>query len=135
VTGTVTYNNNPLTFGSVSVMGDDGLTQATHIGKDGSYRFGSVVTGPAKFVVVCLDPKEAELRRQAIGRGGADGQARGRQRAASPSPDPGESKGSLIPLHYGDFSKTDLKYTVTSGTNKFDIKLKNPEQPAGGKEP
>jgi hypothetical protein len=132
VSGTVTYNEKPLSFGSVTVMGDDGLTQVTPIGKDGSYRFESVVAGPAKFVVVCMDPKGAEIRRKALGREpapGADGKGHARLRPAPPSEEPSESKGTLIPFRYSDFSKTDLQFTVESGTNKFDLKLKDPPPP------
>jgi hypothetical protein len=132
VTGTVTYNDKPLSFGSVTVMGDDGLTQVTPIGKDGSYRFESVVVGPAKFVVVCIDP---EITRKALGRdaaGGADGKdgkgGAGRTRAR-PSEEASETNRSLIPFRYSDFSKTDLQFTVESGTNKFDLKLKDPPPP------
>jgi hypothetical protein len=135
VTGTVSYRDKPLSFGSVSVMGEDGIIQVTQIDKDGSYRFDRVAKGPAKFVVVCIDPKEAERTRAALGRGGGSSKIRGRLAPAPPAQDTGESQGPLIPLHYGDFSKTDLKFTVESGTNKVDLNLHDPQEREGSSEP
>jgi len=128
VTGTVTFNDKPLTFGTVSVMDDDGLAQQATIEKDGSYRFERVTAGEARFVVTCVDPKEAEKIRKTLGRSRDSVRSKGRP-SEKAEKDPVESKGSLIPSRYGDFTQSDLKHTVEPGTtNKIDLKLTGPAE-------
>jgi hypothetical protein len=127
ITGKVSYQGKPLAFGTVSIMDSRGQVQYAKIQSDGSYRFEKVPPGEATLVVVCQDPKAPQVLSAASGRGeGPKARSRTLFKAGEAAPKPGGTKLSLIPLEYGDFTKSNLKRTVESGTNQFDLDLKGP---------
>jgi hypothetical protein len=130
VHGKVTYAGKALSFGTVRLMDSDGIFHAATIEADGTYRFEKVPEGPATFVVTCMDPSAPKQLRAATGR--AEGM-RARSRAlpaGAEAPKGGTGKMSLIPLEYGDFSRSKLKRNLEPGENLFDLTLTEP----GGKD-
>jgi hypothetical protein len=128
VKGTVYYKGAKLKFGTVTATASNGVFQSL-ISDDGTYEMKGVGAGKTKFSVVCRAPKAVDavtelamkskdpnapkekggrVKMQAL-QGAADGQS-----LKNPN---------LIPEKYGDTSNEFLVYTVTSGSNNYDIRL------------
>jgi hypothetical protein len=125
VTGKVTYQNKPLTFGTVTIQASDGAMFQGNIESDGTYTVRDVPVGEAKVAVSCVDPNESKKAKALAGRGGGEGKASKGGKTAQ-SPDEIESKGSLIPEHYGDIAKSPLRVKVEKGVTNNDIPLQDP---------
>jgi hypothetical protein len=54
VSGTVRYNGKPLSFGTIQLLGQDGIPRAGKIQPDGTFSV-RVPAGPAKVIVSCVD--------------------------------------------------------------------------------
>ncbi len=124
VTGKVTYKDKPVTSGTVVVLGKDGIPKSGSIQPDGSYRVVGVKSGEAR-VMVSSPPLVAVAGSV---KDGAKAEASDKpslsQEAPAPAANPELTKTWVaIPEKYGDTTKTDLKLTVVSGANAFDIPL------------
>ena len=114
VSGTVTYQGNPLPSGFVTFVGEKGAPLHTEIQSNGSYRMDNVPVGPVK---IGVRPKSGSDKLQ------SSPMPRNRQDFA-------KVKGALtesdtpIPPKYSDPNKSELTYTVTKGTQQHDIALK-----------
>ncbi len=124
VSGKVTYHGKALTFGTVTITSANGPQQSATIQPDGTYEIKDVPTGPATVTVACIDPKyQEQIKAQVNKRRGGSLSRTAMPREGLEGLDP--KRGSLIPLAYGDFTKTPLKLTVDQGPNNFDIALQD----------
>jgi hypothetical protein len=120
VSGKVTYQNQPLEYGSVAIAGADGIPRTARLHPGGLYTVADVPCGEARVSVHCPDPAEQERVFQ-------DEQIK-LQKGIQPPPDRkapalDRDKWVPIPAHYGDFNNSGLKLTVQRGDNPFDIDL------------
>lgn len=121
VTGKVTYQGKPVVFGTVLVIGSDGVPKAGAIRKDGSYRVSGVKVGAATVTVSSPPPPGS---RKATPRGDGRDAADDERRVADEPVDPELVKSWFpIPERYADPEKSGLKTDVASG-RPFDIDLK-----------
>ncbi|MCI0458008.1 MAG: hypothetical protein L0Z62_13675 [Gemmataceae bacterium] len=109
-----------LAMGNVMVIGSDGKPYYSPIGEDGSYRVTGIPPGEAKIVVSSPDPKLVEL-------GASRGKERdgGEERKSEPQPKSDRGKWIEIPKKYEGADTTDLKVTIRTGDNPFDITLES----------
>jgi hypothetical protein len=125
VSGKVTYQGKPVVYGSVVIVGPDGIPKSGAIQPDGSYSVAGVGVGEAKVAVSSPQPDGA-------GKAAGDGKAKGGRDADADdkTPPPGAAaappvKGWFaLPPESGDTNKSGLKVTVGGGTTTFDIPLK-----------
>jgi hypothetical protein len=104
ITGTVTYKGQPLPSGVVRFYsGADRMSMAT-VQPDGSFAVTDVPPGAVK---VTVEPDPQASKHRSMG-GGANEPA--------PKPVP-------IPPKYADPTTSGLEYTISSGTNKLEVKL------------
>jgi hypothetical protein len=106
--GTVTFQNKPVRFGSVQVLGSDGITKAGSINDDGTYVVEDILAGPIKIAVHSPDP----------------GQIHVATRKGEPPPKADRSKWFRLPDKFADFDKSELTFSLRAGPNTFDIPLK-----------
>jgi hypothetical protein len=127
VSGKVFYQGKPLPGGTVTFVPEKGDSRTATIHADGSYRIDKIVVGPVKIGVIYSGGPSASLPRSRVsgvmGRGGPIPQG------APPEvkdilPSGGGSEQVTIPKLYEDPDKSGLTYTVKSGSQDFDIKLK-----------
>jgi hypothetical protein len=114
LSGKVLFRNKPVVYGTVMVVGADGITRSGNIEPDGTYTVADVPAGPVKIGVVSPeppDPKKAARRDDRTHHGSA----------ALPPID--RSRWFRIPDKYGDLEHSGLTATVRSGATPFDIHL------------
>jgi hypothetical protein len=101
VFGKVTYQNIPLSSGTISFLGDDGFSKVS-IDRDGSYQIADAPLGAVKVSVhnrsTFLEPKGEKIKWVVK---------------------------SLIPSKYNDFQKSGLSYTISTGRQEINIDLKD----------
>src|SRR5262245_39322735 len=114
VAGKVTYKDKPLTYGTVSFVGQDGKKQAASIVGDGSYK---LMEPPLGTVKVCVEVKPIKLNL------GKDKDKKTEKEPLSP-----------IPAHYADPSKSGLTTEIKEGANTYDIELKEGAKESGPKD-
>jgi hypothetical protein len=112
VSGTVRFNDKVLTYGSIAFHYDSGRPFKVVIRTDGSYTISNPPLGKVK-VVVSTGPPPIAIA--------APGGNKGGELSKFEKID--------IPAHYSDPEKTDLRYTVTPGQNRFDVNLKPDPNP------
>jgi hypothetical protein len=105
VTGQVKVGGKPVDAGMIAFIPADGQTYQADIAPDGTYRVDNVPLGDA-VVLVHRPPHPAADKVM-------------KETNAPPPPPP-----SPIPEKYGDLAKSDLRYTVKAGDNKYDPDLK-----------
>jgi hypothetical protein len=121
VAGRVTYQGKPVVFGTVVVIGADGVPKSGPIQRDGSYRVAGVKLGAATVTVSSPPPpgSQAAPTRKA-GRDGIDED----KILETESVDPELVKTWFpIPHKYADPAKSGLTATVGSG-QPLDLDLK-----------
>jgi hypothetical protein len=111
--GKVIYKEKPVRMGWVLVSGNDGLVRSVAIEDDGSYHVKEVPAGPVKLSVTSPDPSAP---RPPSRKKGPD--------APKPPTQEEIDKWVALPDKYGDFTQSELTFTVQRGTNTFDIDLK-----------
>ena len=122
VTGVVTLDGKTVTEGEVTFTPmKTGQPQTSAIQPDGSYRLENLPAGDA--IVTVKGPQSGadntvSARMKGIKESVAAGKGSGKPAAAAPP------KGESLPAKYADGATSDLRYTVKSGENKFDIPLK-----------
>ena len=121
VSGKVLYKGAPLNGGVVTFAGEDGKNpQIAQIAEDGSYSVEKIPVGPVKITVATKSSvKQGKQPRKNLP-------------PTNVTPPPGyipqdASDGGKplveIPAKYSDSEKSGLTYTVTSGSQSYDIKL------------
>jgi hypothetical protein len=133
VVGKVRYNGKELTFGSVSIEGENGIVIVGQIGTDGSYRVEGVNRGKARVSVSAMNEKFGEMMAALAGQGKAmpkDEEAAKKMAGRSGASGPGQGVNidpqqySAIPLFYQDFGTSGLTVDVNSSETKYDIELR-----------
>jgi hypothetical protein len=104
VSGTVTYNGQPVPVGTISFLAEDGRSMTGELKSDGTYKVDKVPTGKNKVAVQTPAARGAN----------APADIMGNTTQVKPVP---------IPEKYGDNSKSGLSLEVKKGTQTFDITL------------
>lgn len=114
VTGKVTFNDKPVVFGSVMIVGPDGLPKYGAIQPDGTYRVSGVRLGAARVAVSSPKPPGLKLpgdNKKKVGR--EEGLDDRRPADANATVDPAIAKGWFtLPDKYGDPSTSNLTTEV-----------------------
>jgi hypothetical protein len=115
VSGTVTYRNKPLTYGSIVLLGIDGIPRTATIGSDASYSITGVPAGEVKVGVVSQSPPKlpAAARKH-------EGKSETLTVAAQGTPPPGWV---APPKKYRDPTTSELSITIVPGPNTQNIVL------------
>lgn len=124
VSGKVTFQGKPVVYGTVVLIGADGLPRSGQIQPDGTFTVPGVAVGTAKAAVSSPPPPGAEPAKKAA-RGGRDAEDDERAPPPPPAPvDPAVVKGWFpLPEKYGDPDKSGLTVQVGSGQPAdFDLK-------------
>ena len=116
VKGTVTYKNEPLRAGTVTIGGVQGK-----IGEDGSYLVKGVEYGENKVLVTSIKDEEMVKFMKALSEAGKSAKFDKDKKPAMPKQQP--KSFSSIPDRYGDLKKTDLKVTVNASMVEYNITL------------
>jgi hypothetical protein len=122
VSGKVTYKGKPVVYGTVVVVGSDGIPKSGAIQPDGSYRVSGVPLGTAKVAVTSPKPPGSEpAAKKPRGRDADDDKPPPEQ----PPPAPPEviQNWVSLPEKFGDPNKSEVTVTVKSG-QPADIELK-----------
>lgn len=116
VSGTVTFQNKPVVYGTVLLVASDGRAHQGNIAEDGAYAVRGVAAGPARVAVSSPDPATPLMAREDARR--AEDEQEMRRRAAL------RGRWFAIPATYGDPAKSPLTVEVRGGDNHHDIELK-----------
>lgn len=120
VAGKVTYQGKPVVFGSVVVIGANGIPKSGSIQPDGSYRVSGVATGPGQVAVSSpMPPGLAPVKKRAAR---DDDEKPPADAGKSVSPDIAKAWVAL-PEKYSDPAKSGLTAQVGSG-QPLDLELK-----------
>ena len=113
VGGTVTFKGKKLTTGSLTFLSADGKKKGvTNIASDGTYKLIEPPLGKVKVAVhVKPPPKAAE--------------SKDKPKVTIGEVPNEELEPVLIPAIYGDFNKSGLSTELKSGSNTYDIELKD----------
>jgi len=124
VEGKVTYNGKPVVYGTVVVVGADGIPKSGAIQPDGSYRVSGVPVGSARVAVTSPRPpgREPPRKRAPVSRDTVDEDKPEAEPPPPASPDVIQNWVSL-PEKFGDPNKSEVTVTVKSG-QPADIVLK-----------
>jgi hypothetical protein len=128
VTGTVTFNGEPIPWGRITFLSQVGKKEARSARIiNGRYTLKGCPGGPARIGVESFKAPKAPP--------GAGGFMFERQKEMDPdSIPPPELVGKYleIPLHYADPSTSELEYTVRRGSQEHDITLGPASAPPSG---
>jgi hypothetical protein len=117
VTGKVTYQGRPVTYGSVIFLSADNTARSAAIAGDGSYRVEGVPLGAAKIAVISHDPSKG----RSVVRGSRP--ARGDNHAGTASK--GLAAGWFpLPPRFEDTMSSGLGCEVDSGRLHYEIEMK-----------
>jgi hypothetical protein len=122
VSGTVLYKNKPLPGGEVTFVNEGGFTGSATIGEDGKYTV-KAPTGPVK---IAVDNAMLNTAGAMSGRGRGPAPPANQPRLKRPDSEPPKKMpGRFVPIpqKYYNPEESGLTYTVTSGSQTFDIKL------------
>jgi hypothetical protein len=111
VSGTVTFKDKPLVYGTVLFVCSDGASVQAMIQKDGTYSASGLAIGDAQVAVNSPNPKSIGIFTT--------------WKDPAKKPPPLEVPGWFaIPARYGDAVTSKLTVTIKGGANPFDIALK-----------
>lgn len=118
VSGKVTFQGKPIVYGTVSIMGPDGIAQSGAIEPDGSFTVRGVGIGEGKVAVTSFKPPDGTAGGKAKG-GGRDAGAGDDERKPA-QPDAAVSPEVIknwfpIPAKYGDHKQSGLTVPVGDG--------------------
>lgn len=121
VYGTVTYNGKPVVYGTVSVIGVDGIQRNSNVQPDGYYEVFDVPAGSAKITIVSPDPEEQYKEILA---------AQKTPEAAAQLKPPNVDRTQWFPISssYGNPDSSGIVCEVKSGHNEFNIPLERPAE-------
>jgi hypothetical protein len=117
VSGKVTYQGRPVTYGAVIFVAGDGTARSAVIAPDGSYKIEGLSPGTLKIGVISPDPSKGRS-------------ARRQHKPAPPQDGAADSPGTQgvawfpLPTQFEPPSTSGLDCTVESGTVDHDIQLK-----------
>lgn len=116
ISGKVTYQGRPVTYGSVIFLGGDGRAWSAAVARDGSYKIEGASPGMFKIGVISPDPstgRSAARRRK----------PESKERAAG-SPDAPVTAWFPLPTQFETPSTSGLECSVGSGLVNHDIELR-----------
>lgn len=120
VTGSVSYRGRPVVWGTVSVVGADGMTYYGPVRPDGTFAVPGVPVGPARFGVYSPDPYFEPPLPPDVKR-----RVEEARRAAAPRDPPKPPKGQWVrlPPKYTDPLTSGLTAEVAGPETVFDLRL------------
>jgi hypothetical protein len=116
LTGKVTHKTKTVVYGTVMVVGADGITRSGNIEPDGTYKVEDVPAGAVKLAVVSPEPIDPKHLPKHTGRPGMEGKP-------APYPTVDRARWFKVPDKYGDPEKSGLTTTVRAGATPHDITL------------
>jgi hypothetical protein len=124
VTGRVTYQDQPVTSGSVVFYGEDGRVDSGLLDADGKYTIARAPVGVVKVAVIAS--KETKTRSKGPQPGPPLGKGKTKKSSGEQPQQALETTElkSTIPERYNDPNKSGLVYTVNSGKQVINIDLK-----------
>ena len=131
VSGKVFYKDKPLTGGLVQFSHPQLGIVSSSIGADGSYQFAKIPPGEVKISVMAPAqekgralPKDLNLEKAKAGQPGVSNADMMRKMGFRPAPSAASADLSRsFPKKYADPLKSGLTYTVTTGSQTYDIQL------------
>lgn len=140
LSGKVTYKDQPVSGGTITLVLADGNTFPINILADGSYVFPNLPEGSGTVIIETesINPEKKQEYRGAAGggpasmyggksgAGGAGGKYKGQAPAGSPVPEGAKGNSPIyvkIPAKYSDKTKSGLAVTLKKGDNKQDFAL------------
>lgn len=127
VHGTVSFQGNAVTGGTVIFLTKDNMTHIADIQPDGSYAVSGVPRGPVRVSVQQPPPRPAPRSQTAPAeeRGNAETAADDAARLARQKEAPvAEASGVRVPEKYADPSQSGLAFELTDADQAFPIDLK-----------
>lgn len=121
LSGKVSYKGKAVVYGTVVVIGSDGIPKSGEIKPDGSYRVNGVKLGAAKVSVSSMRPPGSEPAKKVRERGDEEGDKPPPQ--VTPASPEVIRDWFPIPDKYADPAKSELTVDVKPG-QPFDIDLK-----------
>jgi hypothetical protein len=121
LSGRISYNGKPVSFGTVQAFGSDGRPVSASIQPDGSYSLRALALGEARLAVSTSDPT---LLRTAVIRAGRQRPAGAASPLESEPPQIAPSQWFPLPEQYRSVDTSGLTATIKQGSNTFDINLK-----------
>jgi hypothetical protein len=115
LSGTVSYRDKPVVYGTVMALCSDGITRSTNITPEGRYQFESLPRGLVQLTVVSPEPPDLTVESKRAGRTGGS--------PAAPTVSVDRSKWQSLPAKYADPRTSGQRTTVDSGSARFEIKL------------
>jgi hypothetical protein len=117
LTGKVTFRGQPVSYGSVIVLCEDGTLHTGNIQPNGTYSVTDLPAGPVKLAVISPEPPDPQDQRPHPLPPGAPG--------APPADLPPIDRSRWFPLpeEYSDPRKSGKTATVSSGATVCDIEL------------
>lgn len=126
IQGKVTYQDKPLTEGTVIFIASDNMTYPTPIMPDGTYAIDGVPRGKLEVSVQVEEPRPmprpdptSPKNRQPGNDAAADDKAKMARLPAVPA-----AKGPRIPASYADPKKSGLRYELTGAVGEYNVELK-----------
>jgi hypothetical protein len=110
LSGSITYADKPVKIGKILAWGGDGSVREGDINPDGTYQVNDVVAGAITLCILSANPAETPERKEP-----------GAPKSDAPKVNPKDW--FPIPVEYTDVKASPLKTTITSGANKYDIKM------------
>jgi hypothetical protein len=122
VEGKVTFAGKAVVYGTVVIVGADGLPKSGAISSDGTYRVDGVGVGEAKIAVSSPPPPTSQQKGKGdVGGRDADASEKVPPTQAATTPIQGWV---AIPMAFGEPSTSGLKVTVVGATTTHNIELK-----------
>jgi hypothetical protein len=116
VSGKVTFQGKPVVYGTVSIIGPDGITKSGSINPDGSFTVAGVGVGEGKVAVTSLKPPDGTGGGKAKGGGRDAGDDERKPEKPDPAAPPEVIKNWFpIPSKYGDHKQSGLTVPVGDG--------------------
>ncbi len=112
LSGAIAYGDKPVKIGKVMAWGGDGSVREGDISPDGTYLVNDVVAGAVTLCILSPNPADTPSRK------GTDGKA-----LPTDGPAVNPKDWFFIPIEFTDVKASPLKTTITSGSNKYDIKM------------
>jgi hypothetical protein len=109
VSGKVTFKGQPVSFGTIALLSEDGQVVSAMLEPDGGYTVGKVPVGPARITVQSMPPPPPIRPLD--------------DKMGEKMPAMGERKFVPIPKRYLDAEKGGLTYTVKEGPQTPDLDL------------